>query len=262
MSLQILRRGSEGEDVRKWQHFLLGQRLLKSGVDGIFGPATETATKAFQKQEQLEVDGVTGPLTYSAALKRGFDPGFIDPHGGTSGADWPSPPTFAPLVSNAERETIFGKFRYERIAPGKDDIRILGNWVERNIVTITIPQLRSVAGAPGSGRIRVHMLVQEQCQKLFAAWERERLIDLVRSWAGSFVPRFVRGSNTTLSNHAWGTAFDINTEWNPRGALPPLRSREGSVRELVPLANEYGFYWGGHFSRRDGMHFEVARVLG
>jgi len=27
----------------------------------------------------------------------------------------------------------------------------------------------------------------------------------------------------------------------------------------VPLANEHGFYWGGHFRHRpDGMHFEIA----
>jgi len=27
----------------------------------------------------------------------------------------------------------------------------------------------------------------------------------------------------------------------------------------VPLANKWGFYWGGHFGGRlDGMHFEVA----
>lgn len=260
--MQILRRGSEGEDVRRWQHFLLGQGFLKSGVDGIFGLLTEAATQALQRQEQLEVDGAVGPLTYAAALKRGFDLGFADPHGGTSGLDWPPRPTFAPLVSNSEREVIFGKFRYERIAPGRDDIRILGDWVEKNIVTITIPQLRGVEGAPKTGRIRVHTLVQEQMRALFAKWEEKELLQLVKTWEGSFVPRYVRGSSSTLSNHTWGTAFDINAQWNPRGAVPALRSREGSVRELVPVANEYGFYWGGHFTRRDGMHFEVARVLG
>ena len=66
----------------------------------------------------------------------------------------------------------------------------------------------------------------------------------------------------TLSNHAWGTAFDINAALNPRGTVPVFRGQPGSVRELVPRANDLGFYWGGHFSRRDGMHFEVARVLG
>lgn len=35
--------------------------------------------------------------------------------------------------------------------------------------------------------------------------------------------------------------------------------KQGCVRELVEIATEQGFYWGGHFkSRPDGMHFEVA----
>jgi hypothetical protein len=29
----------------------------------------------------------------------------------------------------------------------------------------------------------------------------------------------------------------------------------------VPVAHKFGFYWGGHFSRRDGMHFEIAKVM-
>jgi hypothetical protein len=34
------------------------------------------------------------------------------------------------------------------------------------------------------------------------------------------------------------------------------------VRELVPIANRLGFFWGGHFQNRlDGNHFEVAHVL-
>jgi hypothetical protein len=38
------------------------------------------------------------------------------------------------------------------------------------------------------------------------------------------------------------------------------------VRELVPLANKWGFWWGGHWGyngkgRYDGMHFEVAKLI-
>ena len=76
------------------------------------------------------------------------------------------------------------------------------------------------------------------------------------------MPRYIRGSATTLSNHAWGTAFDVNYRWNQLGHVPALKGEIGSVRELVPRAHQLGFYWGGHFSRRDGMHFEVARVGG
>ncbi len=65
-----------------------------------------------------------------------------------------------------------------------------------------------------------------------------------------------------LSNHAYGTAFDINAAQNGLGVEPAAIGKRGCVRELVPLANRHGFFWGGHFSKRkDGMHFEVGKLL-
>lgn len=258
--MQILRRGSEGDDVRRWQHFLIGQALLESAADGVFGPVTELTTKAFQRRAKIDTDGSVGPMTYAAALQRGFDPGFSDPHGGDAGGDWPPRPEFPPLVANAERAAVFGEFRYEPVGANTDDIRILDGWDRANIQAVVIPQLAGVRGAPANGRIWVHRLVVEQMRSLFAAWADAGLADLILTWEGSFVPRFVRGSRTTLSNHSWGTGFDMNFQWNRLGAVPALRDEKGSVRELVPIAHEHDFYWGGHFSRRDGMHFEVARV--
>lgn len=96
---------------------------------------------------------------------------------------------------------------------------------------------------------------------MWAAWEQVGLLAHVLSYAGSFEPRFQRGS-TTLSNHAFGTAFDINEPQNKMGTMPALVGKPGGVRELVTIANEHGFFWGGHFKKRpDGMHFEVARLL-
>jgi hypothetical protein len=97
---------------------------------------------------------------------------------------------------------------------------------------------------------------------LWKAWQAKSVLPLVLTFGGSFVPRFIRGSRTVLSNHAFGSAFDINVAWNLLGNTPALVGQKGSVRPLVSIANEYGFYWGGHFnSRRDGMHFEVAKIL-
>jgi peptidoglycan hydrolase-like protein with peptidoglycan-binding domain len=260
--VQILRIGSEGEAVRRWQQFLIGHAFFAGPVDGLYGPRTDRATRRFQTGAQLDVDGCVGPLTYAAALCSGFDAGFVDPQGGTSGVEWPPRPVFSAIVSNEERATLFGSFVYERIKPNRDEIRILDDWESQNIVTAVIPQLVSVEGAPAKGRIRIHGRVAEQTIALFDVWEKDGLSKLVLSWGGSFVPRFVRGSTATLSSHAWGSAFDINVPWNRLGCVPALRSQKGSVRELVKRANELGFYWGGHFQgRADGMHFEVARPL-
>ncbi len=87
------------------------------------------------------------------------------------------------------------------------------------------------------------------------------LMDRVLAWGGSYAPRFIRGSTSVLSNHAFGSAFDINVANNPLGAEPAYPTQKGCVFDLVPLAHEHGFYWGGHFaSRRDGMHFEIAEI--
>jgi D-alanyl-D-alanine carboxypeptidase len=61
-----------------------------------------------------------------------------------------------------------------------------------------------------------------------------------------------------LSNHSWGTAIDLNATWNGRGAIPAMMGDRGCIRELVAVAHANGFYWGGHFTTKDGMHFEVA----
>jgi hypothetical protein len=91
--------------------------------------------------------------------------------------------------------------------------------------------------------------------------EKQNLHTKILSYAGAFYPRYIRGSRTQLSNHSWGTAFDINVPWNGLNHTPALMGQKGCVRELVPIANEFGFYWGGHFSRMDGMHFEIAKLL-
>lgn len=258
--MQILRRGSEGDEVRRWQRFLVGQGLLASSADGVFGALTEKATRAFQRRTKGAADGMVGPATYAAAIQLGFDPGFVDPQGGAYGIDWPPPPQFPPLVSNEERGRVFGTFRYEALGPDTDDIRILGDWRRANLRAVTLPSLVGVKGAPANGRVWFHRLVVDQVRALLAAWEDAGVGELVLTWDGSFAPRFIRGSRATLSNHAWGTAFDVNFQWNRLGAVPAARSEKGSVRELVPIANAHGFYWGGHFSRRDGMHFEVAQL--
>ncbi|MFZ6012341.1 MAG: M15 family metallopeptidase [Bacteroidota bacterium] len=182
-----------------------------------------------------------------------------------TGPNWPPRPANINIMTQADKERIFGRFEYEPTTG--DDIRILGTWVNDNIVNIRIPQLdgKIFGGRPfaaGQGSIRFHRLAQNKLVQLWAAWERAGLLDRILSFQGGFVPRFIRGTAgrnpRPLSNHAWGTAFDINAPQNGFGAEPALLGATGCVRELVEIANQHGFFWGGHFRRKDGMHFEIA----
>jgi hypothetical protein len=257
--MKVLKIGSKGEDVEAWQHFLIGQDLLEGNADGNFGPLTQKATIQFQKQNKLQQDGIVGNKTFGLAMQLGFSV-IEDDDQGKYGPNWPPKPAFSPLVTNEERAEIFGKFDYKAAPlPGNpENIKILGNWQKENIIPVNIPQLKSIAGI---SKISFHRLAANQLIKLWKDWEDNNFLHLVITWAGSFAPRFIRGSSSILSNHAFGSAFDINVAWNQRGTIPALVGQKGSVRELVKIANANGFYWGGHFTRLDGMHFEVAEIL-
>lgn len=58
--MTTLKKGSRGEDVKKLQ------AKLCLVADGIFGPITEEAVKAFQENHKLQADGIVGPKTWAA----------------------------------------------------------------------------------------------------------------------------------------------------------------------------------------------------
>lgn len=92
------------------------------------------------------------------------------------------------------------------------------------------------------------------------------LLEMIKWWDENIEPvkvihghswREIRGQEGTgvLSNHASGTAIDINPDDHPLGAegtIPP------SKREpLIAKAKSLGLYWGGLYrGRKDEMHFE------
>lgn len=248
--MRTLRSGHTGTDVEQWENFLTGLGYDVGEVDGTFDDAMLAAVKAFQASKGLDTDGIIGRQTWSVALAMGF--AIIDDDGDKEETNsyWPPKPNFAPL-SAVERNKLFGNFTFKaNPVPGNpENIVITDGWAAKNIVTVDLP----------GRKVPFHAKAAPQLKALWAAWEAAGLLPLVLSWGGSWAPRFVRGSRTYLSNHAWGTAFDINVAQNGLGVQPALVGQPGSVRKLVPLANQYGFYWGGHFpGRPDGMHFEVA----
>jgi hypothetical protein len=184
-----------------------------------------------------------------------------------------------PLGSNVRRAEVFGSFRWVSANSPRDPeaIRILGDWVQTHTVQVHIPQLAHIPGivhrgkragaGPRSGMVQCHRLIERQLKCLWQAWDDAGLLELVITWGGMWVPRLIRQPGRRphellpiLSNHAFATAFDINVPWNQMGREPAPSGARGSVLELVPLAERHGFFWGGHFARRDGMHFEAAEV--
>ncbi len=259
--MKVLQNGMKGADVKKWQYFLAGQGFSNVVADGDFGPETEKATRAFQQKIGLSVDGIVGTFTLAHAGTMGLELVKNPPDNNPEGIHWPHKPPFRSL-SQSEYRQRFGDFTWQ-MKPGSNpgrEIAITDNWEAEHIVLIDAPLFRTLPPYKAS-RMRVHRKVARQFEQLFRDWEKAGLHKLLLSYDGAYNPRMIRGSATNLSSHSYGIAFDINAAWNGLGVIPPKAGQKGSVRELVEIANEHGFYWGGHFSRHDGMHFEVARIL-
>ena len=259
--MRILRQGMTGDDVSAWQAFLVTQQHPLT-VDGNFGGHTFDATEAFQSDNGLSVDGVVGHNTVGKAIELGFEPP-EDTGADNQDPDFPPSPDFQPIITNAQAQAVFGKYDFEpHPIPGEPEhIKILGTWVQDNIRDVPLKWIIGLPGAPANGVIQFHRLGVDQLLAMWQAWEDAGLIDRVLTWGGSFVSRFVRDNNSVLSNHAFGSAFDINAAWNVRKTQPALVGHQGCVRELVEIANAHGFFWGGHFHKRpDGMHFDLAQI--
>lgn len=247
-------------------------------TDGDFGPCTKRATQAWQRGHGIDADGVVGKDTWNLAVKDGFppaavpvgavtvspvvlDPAEVDDHvevADKSLPSWPARPAWAkPLVTEAERNAVLGTIEYVP-APTKGNpeaVKITNDWAAENIARFSIPQLSKKP-------ISMHKAAGLQFQAWLAACEKVGVLNVV-SFGGCWVPRYVRGSRTRLSNHTWGSAVDINVPWNGRGRQSALMGKKGCVRAMAELCYDFGLFWGGHYkgAPEDGMHFELRAVL-
>jgi peptidoglycan hydrolase-like protein with peptidoglycan-binding domain len=63
----VVQKGSQGHPIRTLQ-LLLRTRGHHITVDGLFGPATEAAVKAFQASKGLAADGIVTPQTWTTLV--------------------------------------------------------------------------------------------------------------------------------------------------------------------------------------------------
>lgn len=158
-----------------------------------------------------------------------------------------------PPMTEAQKVAAYGDPLGGRHLPYGQDVFTPDPAFDQSVVRVAVPLWFAARGS-----VRFHVQGSARLTGLLKAWETAGLHRQVRTFNGSVAYRRVR-SGLRLSSHAFGIAFDINTPWNALGALPALPWEEGSVVELARVAGDCGFYWGGHFSRMDGMHLELSQ---
>ena len=65
-NMDTIKKGSKGKAVKIWQ-IILG--FTGADVDGDFGKKTDTATREWQKNKGLTVDGIVGKNSWKAGLE-------------------------------------------------------------------------------------------------------------------------------------------------------------------------------------------------
>lgn len=75
----------------------------------------------------------------------------------------------------------------------------------------------------------------------------------LKTWDGCFNIRKKRGLSS-MSLHSWAIAIDVNAFENGLNQTPKLSAG------FVKCFTDNGFEWGGAWSRKDGMHFQLAKI--
>jgi D-alanyl-D-alanine carboxypeptidase len=122
-------------------------------------------------------------------------------------------------------------------------------WVATNIAQGSVPIL---------GSVTCHRILFPQLGAALAEIENEGLARAisVRDFGGCYVPRFIdRDPRRGLSMHAFGLALDLNVSRNYLGTKGDMHP------DVVAIFEEWGFEWGGRWSRPDPMHFELDRLV-
>jgi len=140
--------------------------------------------------------------------------------------------------------SVVGTFRYTVLGGGR--IAPDPAWVRANIRTEAVPIL---------GSVTCHKDLFPQLRAALLEVEQRGLAGAIDpgQYAGCYYPRFI-ANTTTLSNHSFGLALDLNTAGNQRGTVGEID------RDVVAIFKTWGFAWGGDWRWTDPMHFELSEV--
>jgi hypothetical protein len=123
--------------------------------------------------------------------------------------------------------------------------------LEKSMVLFDVPTHLEIGVIPK--KVYCNKDLVKPLTQAFTNLIERKLVGELKTWDGCFSIRNTRGaSNPSL--HSWGLAIDVNAAWNGLGKEPQLSSG------FVKCFTDAGFDWGGNFSRKDGMHFQLAKL--
>lgn len=219
--MMFYKKGDEGETVAKIQKRLEGLGFYATLIDGIFGMYTHSAVVNFQKERELNADGIVGPKTWSQLFNEVM----------------PYPDTPNPLFQK-NLKAILGD---PKLSGFRD------TWIVPFDLRPWKPHFGSL-GIPND--IWVNKIIVEPLGKVFEALAMSGLAKEIVTYDGCWWVRNSRGK-PWLSTHSYGVSIDLNAGKNPlKGTMTWSKDFVGV---WCSLGWEPGASWLEPF---DPMHFQ------
>lgn len=260
------------DDVVKVQHLLKQQGLPVGRADGQCGLRTIGAIRILQAGFMSHPDGLVEPggrtmrrlnvVGFRPAITNGVAPKVVSPNevkrvvpveGGTSLTRTIQRSTLG--VLNPGLKAVSNSYMLEKLGKPRDSF-------SQDCQPITNEKLKKFIRSASVGPFKVTGLVPavESLKRVMAEIAQKHPdVYVALGSAGMLCARNQRDSNTSISNHSWGTAIDLTI----KGVLD--KRGDGYVQYglslIAPVFNAHGWYWGAAFTTEDAMHFEVSRAL-
>ncbi len=200
----------------------------------VFGNGLLLSTEGFdpstiRKQVERIVGEQASVQDLDVASRLGLDPGAVQ----------------TAFLTGGSIASVVGTFNYTVIGGGR--IAPDPAWTAANITTEAVPIL---------GTVTCHRAIFPQLRAALEEVVTRGLADEIHvdEYQGCYYPRFIAGT-TTLSNHSFGLALDLNVPGNQRGTVGEMD------RGVVAIFQKWGFAWGGDWGYTDPMHFELAQIV-
>lgn len=146
--------------------------------------------------------------------------------------------------------------------PDAKDGVVSAEWEEFHLTYISLPApLLLWDGKTKVSRIRCHRDIAASLTAALSEIYGRNLWKHIKEFLGCYNYRRVRNGKE-MSRHSWGLAIDFEfVDWvPPKGMewLIPLMQKPEPPKEIIEIFVRNGFYWGGWFSNKDAMHFELG----